>query len=443
MNDLLRVFQLGGDDAYKGFVDRYRIILAKRLETKFHKLLSYIIDNSLYNEKIDLFFRDLAMEIGRLISINPFNDKLSGKITNDHYSIREAINVFEELIAKGNKKHLVMLYRETEEGVQKIDPRPGREERLGLLAVMPMAISLLIFILIMAISHNIIISWASSIASSIASMLVLMMGFFEGLRKYDITGRRVYKIDIQIDPSTPRDKIDNSISLLASIDQALPSNVSLTDILSRINDELKVVLRDFVVNIEEYNIPALPGIKTYLAVSNYCNALSIGFFRKAIAISNKMFACMNGVEISAVINHELSHIRNHDSLTLIGMLLAANSAGVGSIFYVLIFLKWQPIYISLFYVAYLLASMIVIKQINKSIELRADREAVRGSERSDGDPYIVKGLLASLIKVGYPNALKEQSTNTKLKNLLLDDHPLIEKRIINIINLLQRSETSS
>ncbi len=183
MNDLLRVFQLDGDDTYKGFVERYRTILSKRLETKFHKLLNYIIDNSLYNEKIDLFFRDLAMEIGRLISINPFYGRLNNKIVNDHYSIKEAVNAFEELIAKGDKKHLVMLYGETEGGLRKIDPRPGREERLGLLAVMPMAISLLIFILMMAISRNIIISWISSIASSMASMLVLMMGFFEGVEK--------------------------------------------------------------------------------------------------------------------------------------------------------------------------------------------------------------------------------------------------------------------
>ncbi len=214
----------------------------------------------------------------------------------------------------------------------------------------------------------------------------------------------------------------------------------MTDILKRINDELKTMLSDFMVNIEEYNIPALPGIKIYLAISNYCNALSIGFPRKAIVVSNKMFACMNRAEISAVINHELSHIRNNDSLALIGMLLAANSAGVGSIFYILISLRWQPMYISLFYVAYLLASVLTIKQINKLIELRADREAVSVDGRSGGENlYIVKGLLASLIKVGYPNALKEQSIKGKMKNLLLDDHPLVEKRIINIINLLRRN----
>jgi len=113
----------------------------------------------------------------------------NNKRSNGDY-IDESLNAFGEYMARGNKKHLVLLFKEDSNGLQKIDPRIRGEERFGLLSFMPIVASIVVFLLTISISRNIIISWVSSIASSIVVMLISMLIITDRIRKYDITNGR-------------------------------------------------------------------------------------------------------------------------------------------------------------------------------------------------------------------------------------------------------------
>ncbi len=442
LNDLLRAFQLGNrDDSYARFLEQYRILLTERLETKFNHWLKYIIDNLLYDNEITLFFINAIVSIGNLLSIESLINKK--KQDSEDNITDEALNAFSEYMTRGNKKHLVLLFKEDSNGLQKIDPRKGGEEHLGLLSFMPVVASILVFLFTISISKNIIISWFSSIASSIVVIFISMLIFINRIRKYDITNGRVIKIDIEIDPNTLKDKyeenVGQAISLLSS------SNYStIQDALDYINTKIKPLLNNPVINIEEYqlrlpqDIKKLRKTRIYIAISSYCNAFSMGLPKKSIFISNKMFACMNRHELNAVLYHELSHIMNNDSTWLMIILSATNAFGIIFAVIIPIYLGLRPIYVSLSYLVYLIGSIIIIKQYNKWRELKADRGVINlGKEEatSEINPVIIKGLLASLIKVGYPDIFKKKKTYIRIKAFMLDDHPSIEKRISKILNL--------
>ena len=443
LNDLLRAFRLGdGDDSYARFLDQYRVLLMERLEKKFNKSLKYIVDNLLYDNEVTLFFINAIVSIGNLLSIELLGNN---KRSNGDY-IDESLNAFGEYMARGNKKHLVLLFKEDSNGLQKIDPRIRGEERFGLLSFMPIVASIVVFLLTISISRNIIISWVSSIASSIVVMLISMLIITDRIRKYDITNGRVIKIDIEIDPNTPREYVERAMSLLSTIDYP-----TIQDVLEYINAKIKPILRNPMINIEEYqlrlpqDIKKLRKTKIYIAISSYCNAFSMGLPKKSIFISNKMFACMNRHELSAVLHHELSHIMNNDSAWLMIILSVTNAFGIIFAVIIPIYLGLRPIYVSLSYLVYLIGSIIMIKQYNKWRELKADRDAINlGKEAamSKTNPIIIKGLLASLIKVGYPTAFKERKTYARIKALILDDHPSIEKRVSKILDLTLNDKSS-
>lgn len=170
--------------------------------------------------------------------------------------------------------------------------------------------------------------------------------------------------------------------------------------------------------------------KVYIADVDFPNAFAFGnIFWRGIAITKPIFNILDDQEISAVIGHELSHLKNKDPEILILSIMGINSIYVG-LLYVLQSLTGAII------IFYFLVLFPLFFAIHRRVEKRADLTAVKT------DNSLTIPLETSLIKLGYIRGdnlrnmprfqvllMKYSLTNSKDGNAIFRTHPSIPERL--------------
>ncbi|AWR93760.1 M56 family metallopeptidase [Acidianus brierleyi] len=170
--------------------------------------------------------------------------------------------------------------------------------------------------------------------------------------------------------------------------------------------------------------------KVYIADVDFPNAFAFGnIFWRGIAITKPIFNILDDQEISAVIGHELSHLKNKDPEILILSIMGINSIYVG-LLYVL------PSLTGAIIIFYFLVLFPLFFAIHRRVEKRADITAVKT------DNSLTIPLETSLIKLGYIKGenlrnmprfqvllMKYSLTNSKDGNAIFRTHPSIPERL--------------
>ncbi len=130
--------------------------------------------------------------------------------------------------------------------------------------------------------------------------------------------------------------------------------------------------------------------KVYVINDNFLNAFAFGnIFFRGVAITLPLIDALTSEELTAVLAHEISHIRNLDPETMLATILCVNLIYSAS-------LNFVPIYfITLLILVYILLLLPLVFYVHRKVEKRADLTVVKK------DPSLAYWLESSLIKIGY------------------------------------------
>ena len=205
--------------------------------------------------------------------------------------------------------------------------------------------------------------------------------------------------------------------------------------------------RLFKIVREVSHLAKIPMPKVYILPSDASNAFATGrnYKHAAVACTNGIFDLMNDDELKGVIAHEMSHIKNRDTLI---QSVAATIAGVIS--YIAFMARWGAIFggfgrdrdsgnmIQLLVLAIItpILAMIIQLAISRSREYIADASAAKTLHNSSGLASALQKLNDDVKK--HPLRLGNQSTgHLFISNPfrsrgflnLLSTHPPLEKRV--------------
>ncbi|MEM1550851.1 MAG: M48 family metalloprotease [Candidatus Bathyarchaeia archaeon] len=165
----------------------------------------------------------------------------------------------------------------------------------------------------------------------------------------------------------------------------------------------------------KFNMP-VPKIAIANIVVPNAAATGPGPRSSLILITSGLLIQLSEEEISAVIGHEMSHVKNRDPIMLF-LLVSAEY-----IFRVYVVLQYMPFIFFLFGFLYLFFALSVIYFIAKFFEARADLEAAIVLKRGDA-------LANALRKIGYRRLLLERNIRGVSVWLGLDPHPPLSFRV--------------
>ncbi|TRM74999.1 heat-shock protein HspX [Sulfolobus sp. A20-N-F6] len=164
-----------------------------------------------------------------------------------------------------------------------------------------------------------------------------------------------------------------------------PFIMIITFKMKKANDTYLISLIENLSNKFEVKKP-----KVYVINDNFLNAFAFGnvLFR-GIAITLPLIDALTSEELTAVLAHEISHIRNFDPETMLVTILCVN------LIYSAL-LNFIPIYfITLLILVYILLLLPLVFYVHRKVERRADLTVVKK------DPSLAYWLESSLIKIGY------------------------------------------
>ncbi|ACR43198.1 M48 family metallopeptidase [Saccharolobus islandicus] len=154
--------------------------------------------------------------------------------------------------------------------------------------------------------------------------------------------------------------------------------------------------------------------KVYIINDNFLNAFAFGnIIFRGIAVTLPLYESLTQEELTAVLSHEIAHIKNYDPEIMLLTIFSINSIYATFIYYL-------PLISLFFLIIYFVILLPLVFYVHRKIERRADLTAVKVN------PEITYWLESSLIKIGYLS----RSIPTNMLRYVLPIQILLAKEFI-------------
>ncbi len=154
--------------------------------------------------------------------------------------------------------------------------------------------------------------------------------------------------------------------------------------------------------------------KVYIINDNFLNAFAFGnIIFRGIAVTLPLYESLTQEELTAVLSHEIAHIKNYDPEIMLLTIFSINSIYSTFIYYL-------PLISLFFLIIYFVILLPLVFYVHRKIERKADLTAVKVN------PEITYWLESSLIKIGYLS----RSIPTNMLRYVLPIQILLAKEFI-------------